>query len=361
MKFVAKSELNEGMVIAKDLYDTNNLFLIKKGFCMNNKILKNIQNHAFYGAYIEDNHASSMKSSDAFCENLRQKSAEELREYLKDSALLEDDYVFNQRWEGIECIVRDIIENILDNNVASIHLVDLFQKQDYLFTHSVNVCVYAIIIGISLNYTKNNLMLLGLSALLHDVGKLFIEKKILDKTEELSKYEYEVIKKHTTFGYQYLRNHSKVKAVVARGVLDHHERFDGGGYPNRRKGSDITEFGRIITLCDVYDALVSSRSYKKEILPSEAVEFIMASGNQQFDMELVKVFLSEINAYSVGTIVKLSNDYTAMVLKKKHINRPIVKLLKDNHGNDVNEIWELGSNSDKRNITIVGHNQTTNT
>jgi HD-GYP domain-containing protein (c-di-GMP phosphodiesterase class II) len=129
--------------------------------------------------------------------------------------------------------------------------------------------------------------------------------------------------------------------------LDHHERYDGAGYPNGKTGNHISVFGRIISIADVYDALISNRPYRKGLLPSEAMEYIMGGSGTLFDPVFVTVFSRKVAAYPTGMCVKLSDGRKALVLKnfENYSMRPNLKII------PTGEILELRNIN---NLTIVG-------
>jgi len=210
-------------------------------------------------------------------------------------------------------------------------MVDLKVFDDYTYYHSVNVAVLSIVLGTALGLDKTELCNLGFGALLHDIGKVFIDKNILNKRGPLTDDEFTLMKKHPSLGYDYLIKEFGGSLSSQLGILDHHEKFRGDGYPNNIKGEDISLFGRIISIADVYDALVSDRPYRKALIPSEAIEYIMGATYTFFDPELVKVFITKIAPYPVGTCVKLSNGLIGIVTEnfESYCLRPNVRVFQD--------------------------------
>jgi HD-GYP domain-containing protein (c-di-GMP phosphodiesterase class II) len=192
--------------------------------------------------------------------------------------------------------------------------------------------------------------------MLHDIGKVFIPKEILNKPGRLSDEEFEAIKSHSVKGHEYLKKFFDMPASSSSGVLQHHERFNGSGYPAGIKGNKITPFGKIIAIADVYDALTSKRAYRDAIDPSEAIEYIMGGCGSLFDPALVDIFLKKIAPYPIGTCVSLSNGMTGLVSENYSdcCLRPKVKIIK--HGNIEVEPYfiDLKSDMSTLNITVTG-------
>jgi HD-GYP domain-containing protein (c-di-GMP phosphodiesterase class II) len=193
------------------------------------------------------------------------------------------------------------------------------------------VAVLSIGLGAAIGFDKIDLCNLGFGALLHDIGKVFISKEILNKKGPLSDEEFIEMKKHSFWGYEYLVREFVGNISAQAGILDHHEKFSGGGYPNNTKGEKISLYGRIITIADVYDALTSDRPYRKGLNPAEAVEYIMGGTGALFDPDLVKLFITKIAPYPVGTTVKLSNGLVGIVTDnfENFCMRPNVRVIRN--------------------------------
>ena len=184
---------------------------------------------------------------------------------------------------------------------------------NYTYAHCVNVAVISIILGISLNLSKKNLTYLCIGALIHDIGKSFIPKEILQKPGKLTHEEFEIIKNHPRYGYDFLRKSFNLSSHIKLIVLQHHERFDGLGYPNGIIGNKISYLARIVSIADVYDALTSDRPYKRAMCPSDALEYLMSNAGTLFDHDIINVFCKIIIPFPQGTIVSLSNGDIGVV------------------------------------------------
>ncbi len=233
-------------------------------------------------------------------------------------------------------------------------MVDLKIFDDYTFYHSVNVAVLSLIIGISVDLPRPELYKLGLGALLHDIGKVFISKKILSKEGPLDIEEFDEIRKHPTLGYEYLTKHYDVPAKSNLGALQHHERYDGSGYPSNLKDESISDFGRIIAIADVYDALTSDRPYRKALLPSDAMEYVMGGSGSMFDPQYVLKFTRKVAAYPLGTIVRLSNGSVGIVVLNYEdcCTRPRIRLVPQKK-TDEHIYVDLKDDKNATNLTIT--------
>lgn len=169
-------------------------------------------------------------------------------------------------------------------------LFNLNSYDKYTFLHSINVCTLSAAIGSSLGITGQQLTELGISAMLHDFGKVFVPKTILNKKSRLTNLEFEIIKTHVTKGYFFLVENLPLCDISLLGILHHHERRNGTGYPAGITGEDIDLFGRIISIADVYEAMTSDRPYRKAQSHLSALEFLLQDRGTCFDPALVDLF-----------------------------------------------------------------------
>jgi HD-GYP domain-containing protein (c-di-GMP phosphodiesterase class II) len=195
-----------------------------------------------------------------------------------------------------------------------------------------------------------------MASLLHDIGKMFIPQEILNKKGKLTDEEYEIVKTHSFKGYQILKENAEFSYYSSIGVLHHHEKYNGTGYPFELKGNKISILGRIIAIADVYDALISDRPYRKSLFPSEALEYIMGGGGTFFDTEIVRFFTKIVAPYPIGTGVLLSNNSTGIVIKNYRdcCMRPVVKIIKQGDELITPYFIDLKNDSNARGIVITG-------
>ena len=213
-----------------------------------------------------------------------------------------------------------------------VNIIDLRTYDDYTYSHSLNVAVLSILMGNVLGMSQEMLFSLAMGALLHDTGKMFIDKKILNKPGKLTYEEFEEIKKHSELGFEYLCKNIDIPEESKVSVLHHHEQYNGGGYPNNLANTNIHIFGRIICVADVYDALTSDRPYRQALLPSDAIEYIMTEYNKKFDPVVIEALTKKVAPYPVGTCIKLSTGDIGIVVKnyKSTSLRPLVRLIANN-------------------------------
>jgi HD-GYP domain-containing protein (c-di-GMP phosphodiesterase class II) len=376
MRYVPISCIKEGMVIAKNLYNNNNKLLIRKGSHIKDSYILRMKNIGYQGVYIEDDISSELEIKDLVSDELRRKTVYTVKdvfeslEVSKKSAPLgtpnksgEIDVTskpisadVSSGIESTKKLVDDLLYDVISNKEAVINMIDIKFFDEYTFYHCVNVAILSMAIGVEMNLPTKKLHELGLAAVLHDIGKIHIEKGILLKQGKLTDDEYEQVKQHSELGYKHLKNTYEIPMASYVGVLQHHERYDGTGYPFQKAKDEISLYGRIICIADVYDAITSNRPYRKAMLPSEAMEYIMANSGSMFDSEIVEIFIKKIAAYPVGMSVKLSNNMEALVVNNNvgAPLRPIVKVhIENNQNEDYFKILDLSDMTKYKNITIV--------
>jgi HD-GYP domain-containing protein (c-di-GMP phosphodiesterase class II) len=167
--------------------------------------------------------------------------------------------------------------------------------------------------------------------MLHDIGKLQIDKAILDKPGKLTDEERNEVERHCRLGYDMLIKQVELSATSAHCALQHHEKYDGSGYPQRLRGQEIHEFGRLLAVPDVYDALTSNRVYRKAFLPHEAMEFLYSNVGNHFDKQWVDLFIHHVNIYPNGLTVQLSNGAKGVVARSNegNLQRPVILVLEE--------------------------------
>ena len=227
---------------------------------------------------------------------------------------------------------KEIADNLIANMGAiKMNIESLGDYDAMTYLHSVNVSVLCGLMGIHLWYPYDKLKNLILAGLLHDIGKQQIDIDIINKPGKLTDEEREIVNKHVLYGYEKLKNEEDISSTVRVSVLQHHENVDGSGYLYGLKDHEIYEFAKIIHICDVYDAMVSKRSYKDELDPREVTEYIMGNSGIMFNSEFVKLFIQNTILYPEGVVVLLSDGRKAIV-KENHEglpSRPLLKLLPD--------------------------------
>ena len=211
-------------------------------------------------------------------------------------------------------ITDDLLKAIEDNDAVAVDIGALKVSDEYTFKHSVDVATMAMIVARKYGLNDNQVYQIGIAGLLHDIGKSKIPNEILNKAGKLTDDEFTIMKMHSTYGYHILEPKKDISQEVKLGVLQHHEKMNGKGYPMQVTGEKIHLFSRIISVADIYDALVTERPYKKPFSPRAAVEMIM-SMTEELDIKVMKCFMESVILYPVGSDIMLSTGEMARVVE----------------------------------------------
>lgn len=350
MRFIPAFSLREGLILGKSIYNNFGGLLLKEGSEIKQPYIEKILELGFQGLYIDDDISKDIEIENVISDELKLKSISKLKNMFMN---IENDKPIEENIKEIGNIAEDMVDELIANRDLMVNMVDIKSFDDYTFFHSVNVAVLSIIMGIALNLNRNDLYKLGVGALLHDVGKVFINQDLLNKLEPLTGEEFEIMKTHSFNGYKYMKSNFNVPVKSYIAVLDHHEKYDGTGYPNNKVGENISLFGRIIAIADVYDALTSDRPYKKSSLPANVIEYIMGGPGTHFDFDLVNIFIKKVAAYPVGTCVKLNNGVIGIVVENysDSSTRPKIRVL--NSRSKEYTYVNLRDDVNSNNLTIV--------
>ncbi|VBB08865.1 Hypothetical protein LUCI_4148 [Lucifera butyrica] len=226
--------------------------------------------------------------------------------------------------------MKELIDTSIDPLVDALsfinHLYTIRRQDDYTFYHSLNVAVISGILGKWIGLSGLELKEVILAGLLHDIGKTQIPVEILNKPAKLTPDEMESMKRHSLIGYELLAGSRGISESVLYGVLQHHERMDGSGYPYGLPGKKIHSFAKIIAVADTYDAMTSDRVYRKKRLPFDVIEVISQEMYSKLDPSVCFVFLNNATNHLIGTKVKLNDGREAEVIYRGdyYSSRPTV-------------------------------------
>lgn len=348
MIFVPQNKLKSGMKLAYDIelnYKTKyHAFLLKKGNELTKENINKLIKFDVLGAYIEDG-----RTNEILDYKFREESILEIKRIF-DVCEKTHQILDKNTTRQIEKLSKKLATNIKRNKGLTIGISDLQTYDNNTYLHSLSVTIVSIAIGVELGLNKEQLFNLGVCAMLHDIGKIDIPIEIISKPAKLTKDEYDIVKTHANLGGNYIIENKEMNKDIYLGVISHHEKFDGTGYPNGLKGEQIPLFGRIITVSDVYDALTANRPYRDPVDPAEAIEYIMGVTGRSFDYDVVKASLKRIEIYPIGAHVRLSDGRRGKVIKGNYADplRPVLKIIEDKE-----EILDLHNDLNLKNVVIT--------
>lgn len=353
MRLISILCAEEGMKLGKTLYGENGGVLLRKDSILTKHYIDRIKELGYSSIYVDNEFTRDVECDFIINDMLRQRSVKVLKSVFFD--IKNDIKNIKRQKQQIYSLTNEIIDEISSKKDLMVNMIDLKYYDDYTYYHSVNVATLSIVLGISFGLNREQLFNLGLAGLLHDIGKVFIPKEILGKTGKLTDEEFSVIRTHSEKGYMFLKDNFKIPSISYISILHHHERYDGLGYPFRKKNEEIPLFGKIICIADVYDALVSDRPYRKALLPTEAMEYIMGNGGSIFDPEMTYLFTRKVAPYPAGTCVRLSDGSIGFVVKNycDCCNRPKIKVTGYNDRNIIPYYIDLKNDTSASCLTIT--------
>jgi HD-GYP domain-containing protein (c-di-GMP phosphodiesterase class II) len=350
MHLTPTSALQPGAKLAKPVYSSNGNILLAAGKELSAAMIKRLLDLNVTQVYIDDPRTEDLVIEDAVSEETRNRAVKVVYETF--SQMIE-----SRKWmrsianprlgREFRGVFEDILYDLQSKKQVMLQLTGIYTTDNYLYSHSVNVGIYSAALGMALGLKRDQLIDLGIGAMLHDIGKTMVPMEILSKPGRLTDEEYEVMKQHAMFGYEILKEHADIPLISAHCALQHHERLDGSGYPRGLRGDQIHLYGQIVGIADVYDALTSNRVYRKAYLPHEALEILFTSTGQ-FDSDLIRKFRDNVALYPLGLTVTLNTGVTAVVvdINTKFPHRPILRVLKDASGQDVQHPYEVDLSQD---------------
>jgi HD-GYP domain-containing protein (c-di-GMP phosphodiesterase class II) len=239
--------------------------------------------------------------------------------------------------------IQVIVDQVMDNELSITGLTTLREYDEYTFTHSVNVCIFAVALGKRLGFDRLQLYDLGLAALLHDMGKARLDQSIIQKPTALDESEWRSMQSHPWYGTLTLFRMREGEELPYRAILaahEHHMKIDLTGYPRPVRPRKLGLFTRLVAVADGYDAATTRRSYQTDPLEADAVLHEMwTNPGRGYDPVLVKALINLLGVYPVGTVVILDTFEVAIVAgpsqDPEQLNRPIIRIAIDDTGSPV--------------------------
>lgn len=225
--------------------------------------------------------------------------------------------------------IKSHVETNFKDNFKIIGCINLFKYADsYTYTHSINVALLSMLIGQWMKYGDHMIESLLIAGLLHDVGKMKVDPAILNKPGKLTEREFEEMKKHPRYSYELLQPERSISLDVKVGILMHHEKMDGSGYPYGVYSENINDIAKVLAVADVYDAMLSERPYQKKHSPFDVIQLMQEGVFGKLDTKILLTFLTHIASYYIGVYVQLSTGEIGEVvaINPACVYRPIIKV-----------------------------------
>ncbi|WP_410515239.1 HD-GYP domain-containing protein [Paenibacillus sp. BR2-3] len=326
------------MKLGKKIYNDEGIILLADGAELTNPIISRLAKMDIGYVYIEDALTDDVIIPGMLQDETRNQALKVIRSQFQDmtgaSTITKGFYHLDKKFSKIMDFILDDMSSQAD---PMIMLLDMHTTDNYLYVHSLNVCLYTLVLGIAHGYSKNDLKVIGLGSLLHDIGKTQIPVKIVQKPGMLSEDEFRHMQAHTEIGYRILKEEPNIPLLAAHCALQHHERIDGSGYPRGLTGPQIHEYAKWLGVADSYDAMTSNRVYKKAMLPHQAVEALYVGSGTLYEQKQLELFRDRVAIYPLGLTVTLSTGESGVVVKidPGTPHRPVVRVLTGPEGETV--------------------------
>lgn len=327
MKFTSVQKLKPGMTLGQSLLGIAQTEKYVIGTILTEKDIDFLKEKGIFGVYTMETKAPEILSSDLMLQCLNAFNKKNIDALLSLSGQIVSDVTMRR---------------------GSLDFRSIRSYEDYLPHHSICVAVYAVAIGMRLGMADSQLTNLAMAGLLHDIGKTCLAPSILMKKEALTPEEYEQIKRHPEEGYAMLKSNPRIPAAVLEGILHHHENINGTGYPTGQSENSISLIARILHVADVYDAIMSTRPYKKGMSGADALNYLIGGKMILFDTQIVDAFLEISIPYPTGCEVLLSNKHKAQVVKQStNTHRPLIFIASEQL------LIDLSRDNQYQDVTIV--------
>lgn len=386
MHKVPIERLRAGLCLGKTIYGPRGEAVLARGVCLTDEYIAALRARGFQAVFVMDGVADDVEPLGPVSERLRSASVQtvgalydlvaEAIQPVRDLVAVEGAHVLaaivpqitgalQAGVEAVERIVESLLDEVLGKETLE-GLTALKAHDNYTFEHSVDVAVYAAMLGQRLQFSRDDLRDLALGALLHDIGKTYIDERILRKPGKLNDAEFAAITQHTVLGFQMLRQLPLPNARPAHVALQHHEKQDATGYPNNLWGTNrihrtqrerfdprrINLFAELTSVADVCSALSSDRPYRLAMPSSEVLKLMRSMAGSHLNQEAVEAFVPAIRPFPVGTRVQISGGtyhrclgVVVLPAPRNHDRaRPTVRLLVDRFGRQLDgldvSVWQ---------------------
>jgi len=371
IKKVDASKLKVGMYISNfDRPWLETPFLLNKLLLKDNKQIEKVRKSCSY-VYIDTDKGLDIQESETLADadkKIEHEMHETIQEALKREPPLEDKVAFQEEIKeakkvhsetrdviknvmhdvrmgksissgDAKKVVDDMTESIMRNRDALLCLTQLKKRDEYTSFHSINVCVLCLAFGRHMGYQKHELRDMGIGALLHDIGKMKIPDEILNKADKLTEDEFKIMKRHVIYSAEILSASYGINQRALEIPLQHHERYNGTGYPKGLKGDEISMFGMLSSIVDVYDAITSNRVYHNGMPAHDALKRMYEWRGKDFQPILLERFIQCVGIYPFGTLVELDNSDIGIIISinRIHILRPKVLVILNGNKKPIGE------------------------
>lgn len=339
MPILPIKELRPGMILAEYLLDPHGTFLIAPGQVITQEWINRLGRWHVKAVSIKDASDAQIPAPPSYSRtpSLPSPSQFAFQAFCQEQRRIEDAIRENflaTAASGVldtitlQGLVRDHLYPLLNQPKLPIFLHMPGKQEDYLYRHAFDCAMFAGLLARWLEYSTPAVAQLMFQALIMDIGKLFVADNVINKPATLTIDERQQAKAHLEYGYRLLLDSKQVNSATLEAIYQHHERLDGSGYPRGLRGAAILQSSRVLSIVDVYDAMVSHRCYRQSLTPLQAAEAMIGSMDSQLDLSIMHCFTEEIRRFFLGETVLLSdgNRATIAAFPALPLLRPLVLL-----------------------------------
>ncbi|KIL38212.1 histidine kinase [Gordoniibacillus kamchatkensis] len=346
MRLLPTTSCVSGMRLAKPIFNEEGVILLGRHVELSQSLINRLQQLGVDYLYIEDPDTEDVEVEDVLSDETKRRALTEIRTHFGLFMEATAKKKFSRAptlGKTFGDLMKMIIDDISGHRGALIMLMNMNVLNTYVYQHSLNVSIYTVMLGMANGFNREELMVIGLGSLLHDIGKTKINWQLLQRPGPLSPDEYEEIKKHTEYGYKMLKDEPNMPLIAAHCAFQHHERIDGSGYPRGIKGGEIHDYAKWIAIADSYDAMTTHRSFRRAMLPHQAMEILFTGAGTLYDTKKIAFFRDNVAIYPIGVTVKLNTGVKGVVtdINPSAPQRPVVRVLTDEHNRRISQPYEV--------------------
>ena len=341
MRRVTVKYARRGMILGAPVYDNFGTMLIDGFIRLDDDCIKILNDNSVKEIMLDDWRVADVPVTPVFPPELEGKLANTLRRLIVENGGKKK--VDSSNIEQVSVAINAMVSELILGSTGEINVSGCASQEDYNYIQPVKTTTLSLIMGHRLGYSKADLANLGLAAILKDIGYITIPPELLHKPDLMSEKELLKIRQHPMIGYEILSQHNNTSGEVANAVLQHHERWDGSGYPYGLKGEDISRFSQIIAITDTFTALLSDRPGRRTYMPHETVEYVMAYSGEHFSPDLIELFVRNVPCYASGLTIELNTGEMGIISSPNlgFIGRPVVRICYDHEVGTVRKYYDI--------------------
>lgn len=341
MRPVNISKVVEGAILGKSIYSSDGRLLLSRGVGLDSKIINILKKHQILYVYIDDEISEGIEIEGVVDDAVKIEAITSIRRIFmramyKCRGKEKIEWIPLKAQLEVEEIIESLINNLKEKENLIYSMIQLLGTDAYIYEHSVNVAILSIITAKALGIDTKEIKDIAMGALLHDIGMAKVDSNILHKFNNLSSIEKEIMKKHTEYGYDMVRDDLSISYITKQIIYSHHELLDGSGYPRGLRGEEIPETTMITIICNMFDTMTTDRGNNNKVPIYRALEILSSITMKKIDLRVFCKFAENIAVYPIGTGVLLEDGRKGIVVDvhRSCPTRPIIRIIEsDDHKN----------------------------